>query len=90
MSKIYIVETVSMFRMAYAIKADSHEEAQTTFLKTEEPREFGQDHVGETVFTVQEVTEQEYIEQFDCFNEYLVDIDQSRKLSYIMEKNSEG
>lgn len=90
MSKLYLVETVSSFRMSYCVKANSQEEAEAILQASREPREFGQEHIGENIFSVQEITTNQYINQFDTLNDYLVNLDQERKLSYIMEKDNEG
>ena len=90
MSKLYLVETVSSFRMCYAVKADSQEEAEKILLGELEPREFGQVHIGENTFAVHEISAEEYIQLFDHLNDYLAHIDYDRKLSYITEKKSES
>ena len=90
MSNLYLVETVSSFRIAYCVRANSQEEAEKILLSELEPREFGQVHIGENTFAVQEISTQEYIQRFDHLNDYLAHIDYDRKLSYIMEKKSEG
>lgn len=90
MSKLYLVETVSSFRISYCVKANSQEEAEKFLMSELEPREFGQVHIGENTFAVQEISTEEYIQLFDHLNDYLTHIDRERKLSYIMEKKSEG
>lgn len=90
MSKLFLIETVSSFRISYCVKADSQEEAEKLLLTELEPREFGQVHIGENTFSVQEINAEEYIQLFDHLNDYLTHIDRDRKLSYIMEKKSEG
>lgn len=90
MSNLYIIETVSSFRMLYCVKAESQEEAEAILRDHKEPHEFGQVHIGENTFSVQEVSADEYIHQFDHMNDYLVNMDYDRKLSFIMEKMSEG
>lgn len=90
MSNLYIIETVSSFRMTYCVKANTQEEAEAILLNHKEAKEFGQDYIGENIFSVREVNTEAYIEQFDVLNDYIGDMDYDRKLSYIMEKNNEG
>lgn len=91
--KIYIIETVSMHRMAYCIEADSNTEAENILSKmgtTGNLTDFGQTHIGENIFYSQEVSQEEYLQLFDELNDYLKDIPTERKLSYIMKANNEG
>lgn len=87
---LYIIDTVSMFRMVYCIKANSQEEAERIFQNTSEPVEFGQDYIGENMFGVAKVSTEEYLANFDEMNDYLKNISDERKLSYIMEETNEG
>lgn len=88
--KLYIVETVSMHRMAYCIEAESQVEAEGILNTRELPNEFGQTHIGENIFYTQEVTEKDYLELFDDLNDYLTHIPTERKLAYIMRKEDES
>lgn len=88
--KLFIVETVSMHRMAYCIEAETQQEAENIIHTTELPTEFGQTHIGENIFYTQEVDGKGYIEQFDNLNDYLKHIPTERKLSYIMRKEDES
>jgi len=91
MSKnLYLIETVSSFRMAYCIRANSQEEAENILLKSVEPKEFGQEYIGENTFNITEVNTEQYISMFNDMNDYIAHIDHDRKLSYIMEDNNEG
>lgn len=86
--KLFIIETVSMHRMAYCIEATSQAEAEE-FLHSKIDSnhmidEFGQHHIGETLFSAMEVDEDIYIDSFDSLNDYLVQIPRERKLSYII------
>jgi hypothetical protein len=82
---LYIIDTVSMFRMAYCIKASSQEEAERIFQNSTEPVEYGQDHIGENVFGVVKASIEDYMANFDEMNNYLKNISDELKLSYIME-----
>lgn len=88
--KLFVIETVSMHRIAYCIEASSQHEAEKILSNTELLNEFGQTHIGENIFYVEEVTEEDYLKSFDNLNDYLKDIPQERKLTYIMRKTDES
>lgn len=79
---IYIVETVSVFRIRYAVRARSAEHASDTVVM-EEADELSQQHLTETINRVQEVSEAEYIKLFDADNDYLKSWDNAKKLGMI-------
>lgn len=56
---LFIVETVSTFRIKYAIQAESLEHAYDTVVMGE-AGEFSQMHLGEQVVTGREITYSEY------------------------------
>lgn len=60
--KIFIVETVSTFRITYAIKGKSLEHALDT-VTCEEADEINQEFLGETIFSGREVTKTELLEK---------------------------
>lgn len=85
--RLFIIETVSMHRMAYCIEAETQEEAEALFVcPTLEINEFGQTHIGENVFSVMVADQEGYIEMFDHLNDYISDIPEERKLRYIIKK----
>lgn len=58
--KIFIVETVSTFKIRYAIKGKSLEHAMDT-VALEEAEELDQEFLTETIFGGREVTEKEFL-----------------------------
>ncbi len=79
---IYIVETVSMFRIRYAVRARSAEHAADTVVM-EEANELSQHHLDEVINHVREVSEAEYLKLFDADNDYLSSWDNAKKLGMI-------
>lgn len=92
--KLFIIETVSMHRMAYCIEANSSEEAQEFLLNKIDSGhmidEFGQHHIGENLFYTQETTKEDYLALFDNLSDYLINIPEERKLSYIVKAEDEN
>jgi hypothetical protein len=80
--KTYIVETVSMFRHRYAVRAQSLEHAYDTVV-CNEAEEFSQQHIDENIVSGREISEEEYLELFDQDNDYLKSVDTDKKLKYI-------
>jgi len=69
--KIFIVETVSMFRMRYAVLATCEEDAMDEVtMETGEPtfHEMSQQHIGENIVSVRKVSEKKYLKQYDNDN----------------------
>lgn len=60
--KIFIVETISTFKIRYAIKGKSLEHAMDT-VTCEEAEELDQEFLGETIFGGKEVTEKQFLEK---------------------------
>jgi hypothetical protein len=72
MSKLVLVETVSMFRMRYMIETpDDHPEDAIDAVMIEDAKEFSQKWVGETVVSHRVLTEDEALNLCDVDNEYL-------------------
>ena len=80
--KIFMVETVSIFRHRYAVKAKSLEHAYDTIV-LEEAKEFSQKHIDENIVSGREISEEEFVKIHDEDNEYLSSWDKSKKLSSI-------
>lgn len=84
--KIYMVETVSTFRMRYAVEATSHNEAEDFVdqnVNSGNIKELSQHHLGEVVNWAEDLTLDEFIEQFDIDNEYLKSWSIAQKLSMV-------
>ena len=84
--KLYLVEVVSTFRMRYVVEARAEEHALDEVTMEEansEFEEFSQEHIGENISSVRELTKSEYLELFDKDNDYLKSWPKSKKLEFI-------
>jgi len=85
--KLYLVETVSMFRMRYVIEAneESHALDEVTIHATggEEIVEFSQKHLDEVIVSSQEISDKKYMKLFDEDNHYLSRWPDEEKRKYI-------
>lgn len=70
-TKLYLVETMSTFKIRYVIRATSQENAMNEVTNAEEIKEFSQKHIDESIWDTKEISEKEYIELFDEDNDYL-------------------
>ena len=85
--KLYLVETVSMFRMRYVIEAkeEGHALDEVTIHSTggEEITEFAQKWIDEVVVSSQEISDKKYMKLFDEDNHYLSKWTDEEKRKYI-------
>ena len=84
--KIFIVESVSMFRMRYAVFATCAEDAADEFtmeLGNEKFHEMSQQHIGENIVSIRKVKESKFIKEFDKDNDYLKSWSEEQKLAMI-------
>ena len=84
--KLYLVETVSMFRMRYVIEAREETHATDEFIMEigkEDFQEFSQHHMDEVIVSTRELSAKEYLELFDKDNEYLKSWDIKEKMRFI-------
>ena len=84
--KLYMVETISIFRHRYVINAHeaSHAEDEVTCNLTE-LQEFSQKHVDELITSTREISATDYMTLFDEDNAYLKSWDYSQKTKFINE-----
>jgi hypothetical protein len=91
---LYLVETISLFRMRYAVECESAQEAERLVvghLADDEIKEFSQHHVGEPVNSVREIkSEDEFVDLFNIDNAYLSDWSAEKKLSCINNFSDKG
>jgi hypothetical protein len=84
--KLYLVETISMFRMRYVVEA-KHEEHATDEVVCElgnsDFKEFSQHHIDEPITSVRELTQEQYLAEFDKDNDYLKTWTEEQKMSFI-------
>jgi hypothetical protein len=72
--KLYLVETVSMFRMRYVIEARTEEHALdevTMLADNPDFKEFSQKHLDEVIVSSRELSATDYMNLFDADNDYL-------------------
>jgi len=87
--KLYLVETVSMFRHRYVFEAKEAEHARdevvmnTSGSYDDKFQEFSQKHIDECISSVREISIEEYLKLFDVDNDYLKDWNNKQKLNYI-------
>ena len=79
----YLVETISIFRMRYVVKAKSAEHASDEVvmnLGNTEFKEFSQHHIDETISSTRKITREEVLELCDQDNDYLTSWSDEQKL----------
>ena len=84
--KLYLVETVSMFRMRYVVEAREEVHATDEFVMEigkEDFQEFSQHHIDEVIVSTRELSAKEYLELFDKDNGYLESWDIAEKMRFI-------
>ena len=84
--KLYLVETVSMFRMRYVIEAREEEHATDEFVMEigkDDFHEFSQHHMDEVIVSTRELSAKDYLELFDKDNQYLKSWDIAEKMRFI-------
>jgi len=84
--KLYLVETVSMFRMRYVVEAREEGHATDEFVMEigqEDFQEFSQHHMDEVIVSTRELSAKDYLELFDKDNEYLKSWDIAEKMRFI-------
>lgn len=90
----FLVETVSMYRMRYVIDTENEDWAkdEVTMDHNGKLKEFSQLHLGDTISSVREITEDEYINLFDKDNAYLSEwpVDQKFKFINKIEEDSDA
>jgi len=89
--KLYLVETVSIFRMCYVIEAkeEKHALEEVVMNKTgeynEKWEEFSQKHIDEVIVSSREITKKEYLQAYDIDNPSFSDWKPEQKYKYIMK-----
>ena len=79
---LYLVETVSIFRHRYAVRARSLEHAYDS-VTMGEVNELSQQHIDENIVSGRKITEEEYLAIFDQDNDYLQSWTEEQKLQSI-------
>jgi len=84
--KLYLVETVSIFRQRYVVEAREAEHASDEVVMNVSNgsfKEFSQKHVDELITSTREITADEYVKLFDEDNDYLSKWNISQKMQSI-------
>jgi hypothetical protein len=87
-TKLYLIETISMFRMRYVVEARSEEHAMDEVTMHAaggecELKEFSQHHIDEVISSGRKLSEKEYMKLFDKDNDYLKSWSDEKKLEFI-------
>lgn len=86
--KIYKIEVLSVFKMTYYIKAKCQEHALDEYVcskDTDDFKEGAQCHLDEIFSDVKELSEEEFIADFDMRNSYLKNSSLEEKLEFVNE-----
>lgn len=84
--KIYVVEAISMFRMTYYIRAKNETDALDEFYCNNHKDDFkegSQRHMDEIHSNIRELSEEDFIKDFDKDNEYLSNWSNDQKFNMI-------
>lgn len=86
--KLYMVETVSIFRHRYVVEAREAEHAADEVVmglgqNSSDFSEFSQKHVDELITSTREISVDEYLKVFDEDNDYLSKWSIPQKMQYI-------
>ena len=79
----YLVTTISQFRMNYVVECKNETHALDTVAMEEVEKEFSQHHIGETIVSSREISDEEYIKVFDKENDYLYSWTDEQKLQFV-------
>jgi hypothetical protein len=84
--KLYLVETVSMFRMRYVVEAREASHAEDEFVMEigkDSFKEFSQKHIDEVIVSTRELSATDYMNLFDSDNDYLKSWPNEQRMSII-------
>jgi hypothetical protein len=84
--KLYLVETVSMFRLRYVVEARDENHAMdevTCEAGNHEFHEFSQKHIDEVILSTRELSATDYMNLFNQDNDYLKSWSDEEKLKLI-------
>jgi hypothetical protein len=87
-NKIYKIEALSVFKMTYYIKAKNESDALDEYAwngKSDDFKEGSQTHLEEIFSDVVELSEEEFLQDFDKRNDYLKEWSKEQKMNMINE-----
>lgn len=70
---LYLVETVSQFRIRYVIDTDDVTKIGDEYMFDADLQEFSQLHLGEEIQEIREISDTQFLEICDIDNAYLAD-----------------
>lgn len=79
----YVVTALSQFRMNYVVDCKNETHALDTVSMEEVQQEFSQLHLGETIVSSREISDEEYLELFDKENSYLTSWSDAQKFQFV-------
>ena len=82
--KLYMIDSVSSHRMTYVVRCKNEEYAQDIVMDGN-AREFSQEHLGEQIVRVREISDEDYLELFNKDNDYLSSWTDDKKKEFISE-----
>lgn len=85
----YLVETVSVYRMRYVVKAENDEYAKDTVLMNlhdSDFKEFSQLHLDEIISSSRKVTREQILELCDKDNDYLTSWSDEQKMKNLVNE----
>jgi len=84
--KLVLVEAISQYRMSYVMEVDDNiKDAVDALTLGEATEEMSQEWLGETVFSHQEITDEQYLKIFDERNGYLESWTDEQKRKFIFK-----
>lgn len=84
MSKLFLVETVSIYRMRYVIETENADHAaDEVVMNNGNLSEFSQKHLDEIISSTREIDEAEYLNLFNVDNDYLMNWSDDQKFKFI-------
>lgn len=90
-TEIVLVETVSMFRMRYAVRVPKGKaEWALDTVTCEEATELSQEHLTETIVSHRIISETEFLEIYDNDNAYMREFNKNEKLEYITDVSKDN
>ena len=86
--KLYLVETVSMFRQRYVVEAKEESDALDEVVVNASGykdgwQEFSQKHLDEVITSSREISKEQYLELYDKDNDYVTAWSDDMKFRYI-------
>jgi hypothetical protein len=95
MSKMYLVETVSIFRHRYVVEAKEKQHALDEVVCSiggvvDDWQEFSQQHVDECITSSREIDREEYLRLFAEDNAYLSSWEEEMKFKFVNKIVYEG